>query len=221
MNPGSRKSVRQSRNRRPTWQDYMPSSTRLFNSTSSSILSNSGIPHQQSHQPQHDIDSTTVNQPTSSHSHVHQSQPAALGNASTGEFVTSAIDENPLSVPYDFTPVLLPDDRHNDSDEDSDDGVFLVEPAQQSESNVDIGSGSSQQAELEKDLRYIMRNKLNKRTLLGVVSLYGKARCTIKKYNHLKFMLFAFGVTDNLPSDSTLRTSIWPFVIKYVFTQST
>ena len=63
-------------------------------------------------------------------------------------------------------------------------------------------------------MRKFMKTKLNRRTLLDVLTLYGRARYSVKQYEHLAFLLSAFEGQHNLPSNSSIRSSIWPFMIK-------
>ncbi len=74
---------------------------------------------------------------------------------------------------------------------------------------------------LSESIRSIMKSKVNRNYLLGVLTLFGRARYSVKQYEHLAFLLSAFEAKENLPCHSTVRSAIWPFLINHLFVEST
>ncbi len=65
-----------------------------------------------------------------------------------------------------------------------------------------------------------MRRRMNKRILLGAMTLYGQVRFTLKAYEYLSAVSNNDDGTTIVPSTTTMRQTVLPYMIKNLFVRS-
>lgn len=95
-----------------------------------------------------------------------------------------------------------------------DDGTFDAMATSESEPfDADIAS-------LASDVVATTKKKLKRLCFLGILSLYGKTRFTLDSYDHLVTMMRDKDTGQSIPSASTMRQRVFPYLVQNLFTQS-
>lgn len=170
-------------------------------------------------------DSTLMNQLLAT-----QGEQPAFVHAPLQEYVNVEDDGHiPEQIP-DNIPNTDEADGYHEIDEVVEEGSFidlvddmsLAPEEEHAESLVDDAVEVEVLArnDLRKLLRRRLKIKMTMQTFLGAVTVYGKARFSLRQYEHLCFILKGLTGSSHLPSVNSVRQTIWPYFARTLFVPS-